>query len=176
MKYLIPESLETSRLVLRQFCEKDNDSYSQLMQNSGVVRFLDNGNTLNTFESWHHLSMLLGHWVFKGFGCYAIEEKLSRKFIGKVGLYSPHQWPGIELTWLIDPHFQNKGFAFEAAQLVINSSFKNKLCNELISIIHPENLNSIKLAQKLGMTLLDSQKITDNPSLFYQIKQADWEK
>jgi len=175
MKYLIPESIETPRLLLRQFKESDNEVYSRLMQNTEIVRYLDNGNKLNPFECWHHLSMLLGHWNLKGYGCYAVEEKSNKQLIGKIGLYSPHQWPGIELTWLLDPNFHNKGFASEAANAILKCCFENNVCTELISIIHPNNANSIKLAQNLKMNLLDSKKVTSNASLFYHINKTDWE-
>jgi len=171
MKYLIPETIETQRLVLRQFTEEDVEPFCHIMQKEDVVRYIDNGRTLNEFECWHHIAMQIGHWHFKGFGSYALLEKASNTLIGKIGLYAPHNWTGIECKWLLDTHFQKKGFAYEASTRLINECFKCNLTDTLVSIIHPENKASIKLATKLNMFLLDSKEITNDPSLFYCIKK-----
>ena len=148
-------TLETDRLLLRQFGESDLDEYAAMLANPQTMRYIGEGKTLTRAETWRSIAANLGHWQLRGFGFYAMQEKANGRLIGRVGLLNPEGWPGIELGWLLAPEFQGKGFAFEGAKAVRDHAFETLQIPEIISVIHPQNARSINLAQKLGEVMFD---------------------
>src|SRR5205085_7019993 len=47
-----PDSLETERLLLRQFLESDVDRYSRMTADPEVMRYIGDGRTLSREETW----------------------------------------------------------------------------------------------------------------------------
>ncbi len=83
------QSLETPRLLLRQFRESDWDAYAQMSADAEVMRYIGTGVTLTRDESWRSIANFLGHWQLRGYGMYAIESKESGEFVGRVGIHDP---------------------------------------------------------------------------------------
>jgi [ribosomal protein S5]-alanine N-acetyltransferase len=59
----------------------------------------------------------------------------------------------MEIGYHLLPKFWHGGYASEAAIACKDFAFKNNLSESLISIIHPKNIASQKVAIKNGMTL-----------------------
>jgi RimJ/RimL family protein N-acetyltransferase len=92
----------------------------------------------------------LGHWVLRGYGMYAVEEKATGVFIGRIGLINPEGWPGLEAGWLLGRQHWGRGYATEGAKAVVRMAYESVGATHLISLIRPENLASIRVAEKLG--------------------------
>ncbi len=43
---------------------------------------------------WRNAAIMAGHWALHGFGMFAVEEKSSGTFVGRVGPFYPPVWPG----------------------------------------------------------------------------------
>jgi RimJ/RimL family protein N-acetyltransferase len=96
--------------------------------------------------------MLVGHWHLRGVGSWVIEERSTRAVIGRVGFWHPPSWPGVELTWLIRRSHWGQGFATEAAQRALQWAKDHTRLTRIVSLIHPDNCRSIRVAAKLGQT------------------------
>ncbi|NQZ08582.1 MAG: GNAT family N-acetyltransferase [Algicola sp.] len=142
---------ETERLILRQFEDRDLQEYAAMLSDSEVVQFLGNGKALTREEAWRSMAMNLGHWQLRGFGLWAVLEKASGRLVGRVGLFYPDGWPDIEIGWMLNRAFWGKGYAIECAQHAVDCAFNELGLKRVVSVIHPQNLASIKLAEKLGM-------------------------
>ena len=97
---LMTLTLETNRLLLRQFQESDFDAYSAMSSDPEVMRYIGQGVPMSRYESWRNMATLLGHWVLRGYGFWAVEEKSSGELIGRCGIWNPEGWPGIEVGWI----------------------------------------------------------------------------
>ncbi|WP_422091546.1 GNAT family N-acetyltransferase [Tenacibaculum ovolyticum] len=79
----------------------------------------------------------------------AIEDNVSLNTIGMIDLFDfnpQHKRAGIGI--LIHPDYQQKGFASEALQLLINYSFTHLQLHQLYANITDDNTNSIRLFTK----------------------------
>jgi len=106
--------LETPRLILREFREEtDFDAYADFY-GSDIAKYY--GGPLDRKMAWRAAAAMMGHWIIRGYGAWAVEEKATKEFCGIVGLWNPEGWPKPEITWAVIPSKQRTGFAFEAAK------------------------------------------------------------
>ena len=143
-------TLETARIRLRRPSERDTDPLAQMFADARYMRFLGDGTTADRTESWRAIASALGHWALRGYGFFSVEEKSAGLFIGWAGLLHPEGWPGVEIAWGFAPACWGQGFATEAATSVLRYAFDRLRLPRLVSIIHPENAASIRVAMKIG--------------------------
>ena len=99
---------------------------------------------------WRNVAIMLGHWHMRGYGQWTVVEKATGEVIGRVGLWHPEGWPGIDLGWIIRRSRWNNGFATEAARAALDWTWANVDTDHVISVIQPDNLASIRVAEKIG--------------------------
>jgi RimJ/RimL family protein N-acetyltransferase len=131
------------------FCNKDLQDIHEYYSNESCVKYTM-GKALQVHESWRDMAIRTGHWLLHGYGPYALEEKIQHNVIGMVGLWNPPEWPEPEVTWHLTKKYQGRGYAKEAAQKVLEMATIYMPELSLISLIHPNNEPSLKLAEALG--------------------------
>jgi RimJ/RimL family protein N-acetyltransferase len=149
MKYLVPQNLETERLNLRMFTEADWPDMHEFYSDAEAVKYTI-GKPMTETESWRKVAALIGHWEMRRYGCYALEEKQTGKVIGLAGLEYPAGWPDPEIQWSLARHSWKKGYAAEAVMAIKKMVPEFVPDISFISIIHPDNADSGKLANKVG--------------------------
>jgi RimJ/RimL family protein N-acetyltransferase len=142
--------LETPRLRLRRFEDSDFDGLAALLSDPEVMRFIGDGTSQDRTAAWRMLAQMLGHWALRGYGLFAVEERATGRFLGRVGLIHPEGWPGLEIGWTIVRDRWGEGFATEAAVAVRDHAFERLNIPRLISLIHPDNTASVQVAVKTG--------------------------
>jgi len=147
--------LETERLRLRAHCEGDLAACSAMWADPLVTRHTT-GKPQTSEEVWARILRYVGHWALLGFGFWAVEEKASGEFVGELGfadfkrsLEPPlHGVP--EAGWILASPFHGKGYATEAMRAVIAWGDQHFGLVRTACLIHPENVASIRLAEKFG--------------------------
>jgi RimJ/RimL family protein N-acetyltransferase len=91
-------------------------------------------------------------WERFGFGPWAVLERESGDYLGRVGL----RWTeigdraGIEVLWAIDPKRHGEGFAAEAATAALELAAELEL-DEVYAMILPINAASLRVAEKIEL-------------------------
>jgi len=116
-------TLETERLRLRMFREDDFESYASICADAEVMRYIATGKPFTRLEAWRHKTFLIGHWQLRGYGPWAVEEKSSRRMIGRIGFLDPDGWPGFEIGWTLAREVWGKGYATEGARRAMEYAF-----------------------------------------------------
>lgn len=161
-------TLETERLIMRMWREADFEAYAELCADPEVMRYLG-GKVFDRTEAWRNMASMIGHWYLRGYGFWAIEEKESGRFAGRIGCINPEGWPGFEIGWTLKREFWGKGFASEAGRRALEYGFNQLDKPHIISLIHPENRASIRVAERLGETLEGNARVFDTDVLVYGI-------
>ena len=161
-------TLETERLILRMWREADFEAYAELCADPEVMRYLG-GKVFDRTEAWRHMASMIGHWYLRGYGIWAVEEKESGSLVGRIGCINPEGWPGFEVGWTLKRKFWGKGYATEAARRALEYGFNELDKPHVISLIHPENRASIRVAERLGETLEGNARVFDTDVLVYGI-------
>ena len=167
-------TLETERLILRQWREADFEPYAEICADPEVMRYLG-GKPFTRLEAWRHLAYLIGHWQLRGYGHWAVEERSSGKMIGRLGFFNPEGWPGFEIGWTLSRESWGKGYATEGARRALHHAFTEMGRDHVISLIHPENKASIRVAERLGEKVEGKTEIVGIDVLIYGISRETWE-
>ncbi len=139
---------ETARLRLRVPRESDLEVFAAWVADEETMKWMQQP-TLDRDEAWRVLAMLVGHWHFRGFGPWIIEEKTTGRLLGRGGLWRPEGWPGVEYTILVAPDARVGGIATEVGRESLRCAFEVLGVDELFGFIAPWNTRSIALANTL---------------------------
>jgi RimJ/RimL family protein N-acetyltransferase len=167
-------TLETERLTLRMFRQEDFQHYAQLCADTEVMRYLGEGKTLESWEAWRQMAMIIGHWHLRGYGIWAVEERETGNLVGRIGLFNPEGWPGLEIGWVLGRGYWGKGYATEGARRALEYAFKELNRQEVISLIHPKNHPSIRVAERIGEKLKGEAELFGHEVLVYGIDLSSW--
>jgi len=155
----IADRIETARLILRPPEEPDLDSWAALHADAEATRFI--GGVQSRGQSWRSMAAEAGSWRMKGYGMYSVIEKASGAWVGRVGPHWPEGYPGLEVGWAVLRAHWGQGFAKEAAEAAVDEVFRRLDYDQLIHLIDPENLRSIRLAESLGAHCAGAQQLPD---------------
>src|SRR6266404_58506 len=144
--------IETERLKLRPWCSADIAPNTAMLSDPGTARFItaDGKPVTDALVGWRNAAIMSGHGVLHGVGVFVVEEKSSRKFVGRVGPWFPPGWPGFEVGWGIAKEFRGKGYALEAARASIDWVFATFELDQILHCIDRDNAPSQNVARRLG--------------------------
>lgn len=176
--------METSRLILREWCETDLAPFAKLNADPQVMQYFPG--MLSYEQSAQMVDRIKTHFDEYGFGLWAVEVKEDSQFAGFIGLAIPqftaYFTPCIEIGWRLAVPFWNQGYASEGAQAVLKFGFAECNLNEIVSFTSPANAASRRVMEKIGMTYIDN---FDHPALadgdplkrhvLYRICKTDWD-
>ena len=149
--------LETERLILRVPELDDLDRWAELMANEDAARFI--GGVAPKPVVWRMIMQMVGAWEVTGISMFSVVEKQTNRWVGRVGPWQPYAWPGTEVGWGLHPDAWGKGYAREAAAASIDYAFDVLQWTEVIHLVHPENVRSRRVAERLGSTLLRHERM-----------------
>ena len=166
--------LETQRLILRPFDEKDLDRMSELMANPDFMRF--SLGPYNREQTATFIEKLIG-WERAGMPSqFALITRAENAFIGYCGFYHhpTENIPDVEIGYRLHPGYWNRGLATEAARAVRDHAFRDLKLPRVISLVHPENIPSRRVAEKNGMSIEKEIIFKGFPTLLYAMRREDW--
>ena len=166
-------TLETPRLVLRMFRHEDTDAYAQICADPEVMHYLG-GTPLSRGDAWRQMAMFLGHWQLRGYGMWAAEERASGALVGRIGFLNPEGWPGFELAWTLGRPNWGRGFATEGARAALDYAFTTLERDRVISLIRPDNLASIRVAERLGERVDGEAEVNGWHVRVYALRRDAW--
>jgi RimJ/RimL family protein N-acetyltransferase len=67
----------------------------------------------------------------------------------------------VEIGWKLARHAWGQGYATEAARTALDWAWSALDAASLISVIHPENVSSLRVAQRLGLRPLREETVND---------------
>lgn len=166
----IPE-LTTDRLRLRAFQAADVEAYVAMMADPEVTRYLGEGRPMSRVEAWRQLAMFAGHWVLKGYGIWAVEERATGQFIGRIGCHDPEGFPAFEVAYTLARPGWGHGYAREGAAAALEYARSVLRHPAITSIIRPDNRRSIRVAVSLGGIQSETVEFYGAPSVLYRYPQ-----
>ena len=167
--------LETSRLILRPFRDEDVDVMAQLFANRDFMRF-----SLGVFterkQTVAFIEKVRG-WDHAGIPSqFAVVPRAQEEVIGYCGFFHhpEHGIEDVEIGYRLNPDYWNRGLITEAARAVRDHGFRDRELSRVISLVHPENVPSRRVAEKNGMKVEKEITFRGFPTLVYVITREEW--
>ena len=168
--------IETERLMLRTWRESDVASNTAMLGDRDAGRFItpDHRPITDELSGWRNAAIMAGHWALHGFGMFAVEEKSSGKFAGRVGPFFPPVWPGFEVGWGIAREFRGKGYAVEGARAAIDWTFATFELERVVHCIDRDNTASQAVARRLGASQEGETILLGHPVDLWVTHRSKW--
>ncbi len=142
--------LETARLYLRKFAEGDIHTLHPIFSDEKTMRYYPAPFSIYQTKDW--VKKNLERYEKDGYGLWGVCLKETDELIGDCGLVKQlvEGKAVVEIGYHIKREHWSKGYATEAAGACKDFGFNQLKLTKLISIIDPQNLPSIRVAEKIG--------------------------
>jgi ribosomal-protein-alanine N-acetyltransferase len=163
--------LETSRLLLRRFTQNDLDALADLMSDAQFMRFSTGAFSRAQTEAF--LERIFAGYRDDQPSQFAVIHRADKKLIGYCGFFRQlvDDVEEIELGYRLDSKYWNQGLATEAARAVRDHAFKDLKLDHIISLIHPDNVASRRVAEKVGMVPEKKTTFKGFPTIVFGIRR-----
>ncbi|MDB6053270.1 MAG: acetyltransferase, ribosomal protein N-acetylase [Verrucomicrobiales bacterium] len=165
---------QTSRLILRKFNESDLDSLLGFRGDPEVMHFSVTGPETREDIQTKYLPSCLRRYFRDGLGQWAVVRKSDGLCIGECGICA-QDVDGereFEISYRMRRDCWGNGLATEAARGCCDYGFNKAGLRRLISIIEFQNAASIRVAEKMGMTLEKRASFHGIHVLIYSVVNA----
>ncbi|KQQ28469.1 GNAT family N-acetyltransferase [Frondihabitans sp. Leaf304] len=149
----------TPRLRFRPMSAADLDAMAGLLGDPSVMEFYPAPKTRDEAAAW--IGWNERNYAEYGFGLWILET-VDGLFVGDCGLtwQKVNGVPMLEVGYHVRSEFQGRGYATEAAAACRDAARAAALAGELasdvlVAIIHPLNVASRRVAEKIGMVQWD---------------------
>ncbi len=145
--------LETQRLLLREMTQADYPALAEILQDRVAMFAYEHAFSDEETQTW--LDRMRERYAKDGFGLWAVVCKETGEMIGQCGL-TWQNYEGervLEIGYLFQRKHWKKGYAIEAARACKHYAFETLHVNEVFSIIRDNNVASMNVAIRNGMTI-----------------------
>lgn len=165
--------LQTRRLLLRHFVPDDLDPLFSMYSDPEVRRFFPEG-TLSREDTQEELEWFLnGHPAHPELGLWATVLRESGRLVGRCGLlpWSIDGRDEVEVAYLIDRDLWGRGLGTEAAMAVRDYALGQLGLSRLVCLIDGQNLASVRVAVKMGMSFEKETQDELGPFHLYSLER-----
>ena len=167
--------LESTRLIIRPAELEDAQNLFELNSDPDVVRYTGDA----SFNSMTEVQELIGNRMIQQFG----QHKMSRfivtlkdnTFLGWCGLKYFPETDEVDLGYRFMKKHWGKGYATESSMACLKYGFEELNLKRIIAKAMPDNVASIKVMQKLGMTFRGYVHDPTDPHPFILFDMTDCE-
>jgi RimJ/RimL family protein N-acetyltransferase len=150
-------TIETPRLVLRRWQDRDLAPMAAINADPDVMRWIGDGSVRTEEQTRTGIEAWRREWDNRGLGLFAVEVRATAELAGFTGLSVPHFvpeiMPAVEIGWRLGRAFWGQGIATEAARAALHFGLADRGLERVVSIIQVGNEASERVAAKLDMRL-----------------------
>lgn len=175
----IPNILETQRLIIRPYDEKDFNSFISFMLNQTVTKFLNFTDEQKTPEGAKTLIQSITNSYNTQYSVFvlAITQKGNGIYIGSCGLSPIENGDGVECFYALLPQYWGNGYAIECVRKLFEYAFTELNLSKIVAYVNSRNTRSWKTAERVGMKYMGQMKLEDLPSeaMIFTIERNEFE-
>ncbi|MFS8152151.1 GNAT family N-acetyltransferase [Vreelandella titanicae] len=163
---------ETERLCIRTLSLDDVPELTNILSDPEVMKYSIRG-VCDETATRRFIEWCLESYASHRIGPWALVEKGSDGLVGFCGV-SPEEVNGVEemgLGYRLAKRYWGQGLASEAVQAVLHNAFNQKQLSSVVVIIEPENVASLKVAEKAGFSEFDILEFYGRPVRQYRLTQ-----
>jgi RimJ/RimL family protein N-acetyltransferase len=163
--------METDRLFLRRYAEKDKKHFIALFTDAAVMKRVGDG-VLTEARAEAFWRKLFEKLYRQNFYIWAVFTKEDSLYAGHAGIY-PRQtkkedW---EFVYFLKRDFWGKGYATEIARRIVEYGFEELNLPEIYATVDDDHSASIRVLEKAGMNFEWYEFDDDGQFSVYSIKK-----
>lgn len=149
-------NIATERLTLRKIEQSDYEEMKIILQDEKLM-LVGWGKTYSDEEVQVWIDKITEQYDDFGYSYYLAVEKLTNVVIGIMGILPVNikETDYIEIAYIIKQEFWGKGYAIEGIKACVDYIFNVLNADKYIAQVIPENTSSSKIAERLGMKVID---------------------
>lgn len=148
-------NINAPRIHLRKLYDEDVTTLHRILTNPSVLRYFPSPSPPSLAQVQKLVERQHAHWQEHGYGWWALASRSSDELIGWCGLNFLPETDEVELKYLLAEDHWGKGIATEASQVSLKYGFTQTDIEQVIGIVHPENLASQRVLEKVGMCFIE---------------------
>ena len=167
--------LTSERLRLRPVTKRDFPAIAAMDSDPRVMRYLCLRRSVPSYEqALEEVRSILELRAPSGGGTWAITCRTTQTFFGWVWVVLLGDVPDIDLGYRLAPKFWGHGYATEAGRQIAHHTFLDLGIPHLTALIHPLNLASARVAEKVGLSLTGTVDAFGTALDRYAVSRADY--
>lgn len=153
--------LETQRLGLREFTRDDAVFIVELLNTPRWLQFIGDRNIKTEEQAIIYLENgPIKSYKQNGFGLWMVELKGAKTAIGMCGIIKRESLEHPDIGFAFLPQYFGQGYAFEVASATLSYAREKLGIEKILAITIPGNENSIRLLEKIGLSLKENISAT----------------
>lgn len=161
----------TERLRFRPLVMEDVEELVALQEDPLVARFLGSRDRASMERL---IRMVDEEWAERGHGRVAVIERENGDFVGRTGLRHWQQFGETEVSWVLHADARGKGYATEAGAAALRWGFEQFELPYLTAMVQPDNAASLRVAERLGMKPIRTDRLLGEDVIVHAIKRVDF--
>ena len=105
----------------------------------------------------------------------AIVARDDGQVVGWCGLEYLPELGETEVGYLLSRRTWGRGYATDAARAAVDYGFEKAALPGIIGLVHPDNIGSIRVLEKCGMTFVDRLTLWQMDMSRYRVERAAYE-
>jgi RimJ/RimL family protein N-acetyltransferase len=161
--------IETERLLLRTFSERDAPLIYELNLDPDVTRYTHDPVKVLAHAAEILEKTIIPQYALYNHGRWAVHLKPTLDFLGWCGLKYRTELNEIDLGYRFKKEFWGKGFATEAAYASIKYGFEKIGLQRIVGRAEIDNIGSWKVLEKCGMAYVGNEEVDGYPVKTYEL-------
>ena len=149
-------NITTERLTLRKIKQSDYEEMKIILQDEKLM-LVGWGKTYSDEEVQVWMDKITEQYEDFGYSYYLAVEKSTNVVIGIMGILPVNikETDYIEIAYILKQEFWGNGYAIEGIKACLDYIFNVLNADKYIAQVIPENTSSSKIAERLGMKVID---------------------
>lgn len=163
-------NFSTERLVLRPLALNDAKFMHELVHTPAWLKFIGDRKVESVIDAADYIQRILDNPAVR---YWVVQPKDQEISIGTITLIKRDYLPYPDIGFAFLPYYGKKGYAYEATKQVLDTFLKDPSFPTIMATAAPDNIDSIRLLEKLGLTFKEKIEIEGKAPVVYQITLND---
>jgi RimJ/RimL family protein N-acetyltransferase len=168
-------TITTARLSLRPWTPEDAIALFDILQEEKILRYFPNQSPPSCDKVDLYIAHHLAHWDKYGYGHWAVVTQQDGQVVGWNGLEYLPEVNETEVAYLLSNRVWGLGYGTEATLATVHFGFEQAHLEAIIGLVHPENIGSVRVLEKCGLTFADRINLWGMDMSRYRLKRANFQ-
>ncbi len=173
MQTTIP-TITTENLTLRPLTMADLDAMFRVFSERDMLKYLPNPNPPTIDRAQRMIETQIQQWKQYGLGSWGVVPHGETELAGWNGLQYLPETNETEVGYMLSRKFWGRGFSTDGARAGLEFGFKTLGLDQIVGLVHPENIASQRVLIKCGMTFTYQASYFGMEMFRYQINRGEF--